>query len=57
MTNWEKCSAVERDPNKLSGAWYFAGHECQYPLYSRISRMVRRWNNSLSGSPASRTGT
>ena len=25
MTNWEKCSAVERDPNKLSGAWVFRG--------------------------------
>lgn len=25
MTNWEKCSAVERDPNKLSGAWIFRG--------------------------------
>ena len=25
MTNWEKCSVVERDPNKLSGAWVFRG--------------------------------
>ena len=25
MANWEKCSAVERDPNKLSGAWVFRG--------------------------------
>ena len=25
MTNWEKCSAVERDPDKLSGAWVFRG--------------------------------
>lgn len=25
MTNWETCSAVERRPGKLSGAWAFAG--------------------------------
>ena len=25
MASWEKCSAVERDPNKLSGAWVFRG--------------------------------
>ena len=25
MTNWEQCSAVERDPEKLSGAWVFRG--------------------------------
>ncbi len=25
MTDWEKCSAVERDPDKLSDAWVFRG--------------------------------
>ena len=25
MANWKKCSAVERDPDKLSGAWVFRG--------------------------------
>ena len=25
MANWEKCSALERDPDKLSGAWVFRG--------------------------------
>ena len=25
MTNWETCSAVERRPEKLSGAWVFQG--------------------------------
>ena len=25
MANWEKCSAVERDVDKLSGAWVFRG--------------------------------
>jgi len=25
MTNWEKCPAVERQPDKLSGAWVFLG--------------------------------
>ena len=23
MTNWEQCPAVERHPDKLSGAWVF----------------------------------
>ena len=23
MTNWEHCSAIERDPDKVSGAWVF----------------------------------
>ncbi len=23
MTNWEKCAAVERDPDKLGGVWVF----------------------------------
>ena len=25
MPNWEQCSAVERHPDKLSGAWVFTG--------------------------------
>ena len=25
MADWNKCSAVERDPDKLSGAWVFRG--------------------------------
>ena len=25
MNNWENCSAVERHPNKVSGAWVFRG--------------------------------
>ena len=25
MTNWEQCSAVERDPERVSGAWVFRG--------------------------------
>ena len=25
MTNWERCPAVERRPEKLSGAWVFQG--------------------------------
>ena len=23
MTDWEQCSAIERDPDKVSGAWVF----------------------------------
>ena len=29
MTNWETCPAVERHPDKLSGAWVFTGTECK----------------------------
>ena len=25
MATWENCPAVERDPNKVSGAWVFSG--------------------------------
>ena len=25
MTDWERCSAVERVPDKLSGTWVFLG--------------------------------
>ena len=25
MTSWKSCSAVERDPEKVSGAWVFCG--------------------------------
>ena len=25
MTGWRTCSAVERDPEKVSGAWVFCG--------------------------------
>ena len=25
MTDWERCSAVERVPDKLSGTWVFCG--------------------------------
>ena len=25
MTDWERCSAVERVPDKLSGTWMFCG--------------------------------
>ncbi len=25
MTNWENCAAIERHPDKLSGAWAFRG--------------------------------
>ena len=25
MTTWKSCSAVERDPEKVSGAWVFCG--------------------------------
>jgi len=25
MNTWKSCNAVERDPNKLSGAWVFRG--------------------------------
>lgn len=32
MTNWNTCSAVERNPRKISGAWAFAG--TRVPVYA-----------------------
>ena len=29
MFNWTQCSAVERDPKKMSGAWVFKGTRVQ----------------------------
>ena len=34
MTNWTKCSAVERNPGKISGAWAFTG--TRVPAYARF---------------------
>ena len=32
MGGWETCSAVERDPQKVSGAWVFRG--TRVPVYA-----------------------
>ena len=32
MTDWTTCSAVERAPRKITGAWAFAG--TRIPLYA-----------------------
>lgn len=31
MKDWEKCEAVERDPDKVSGAWVFRGTRVPVP--------------------------
>ena len=56
MTNWKACTAVERDPHKISGAWAFSG-----PEY-RCMRFLRTWKvellsvNSWSGTLRLRSG-
>ena len=37
MTNWEKCDAVERHPNKVSGAWVFRG--TRVPVYTLFENL------------------
>ena len=37
MTNWETCPAVERNPEKISGAWAFAG--TRVPLYALFENL------------------
>ena len=34
--NWETCPAVERVPDRLSGAWVFTDTSCQSPPSLRI---------------------
>ena len=38
MMNWEVCSAVERRPGKVSGAWVFAG--TRVPLASLYKNLA-----------------
>lgn len=38
MTNWDTCSAVERKPGKVSGAWVFAG--TRIPLYALYENLA-----------------
>jgi uncharacterized protein (DUF433 family) len=37
MINWETCDAVERDPNKVSGAWVFRG--TRVPVSARFENL------------------
>ena len=37
MTNWTKCSAVERTPSKISGAWAFTG--TRVPVYALFENL------------------
>ena len=36
--NWETCSAVERNPGKLSGAWAFRG--TSVPVYALFENLA-----------------
>ena len=38
MTNWNECSAVERTPGKVSGAWVFSG--TRIPLYALYENLA-----------------
>ncbi len=37
MMNWEQCAAVERHPNKVSGAWVFRG--TRVPVYTLFENL------------------
>ncbi len=37
MTDWNTCSAVERDPRKISGAWAFTG--TRVPVYALFENL------------------
>ena len=37
MTNWTKCSAVERTAGKISGAWAFTG--TRVPVYALFENL------------------
>ena len=37
MTNWTNCSAVERNPRKISGDWSFTG--TRVPVYALFENL------------------
>ena len=37
MTNWKACTAVERNPHKISGAWAFSG--TRVPVYALFENL------------------
>ena len=37
MTDWGTCSAVERNPRKISGAWAFSG--TRVPVYALFENL------------------
>ncbi len=37
MTDWGTCSAVERNPRKISGAWAFTG--TRVPVYALFENL------------------
>ena len=38
MTDWSNCTAVERKPGKISGAWAFAG--TRVPVYALFENLA-----------------
>ena len=38
MVDWSACPAVERSPEKISGAWAFAG--TQVPVYALFENLA-----------------
>ena len=38
MTNWNECSAVERTPGRVSGAWVFSG--TRIPLFALYENLA-----------------
>lgn len=37
MVDWKNCSAVERNPHKISGAWAFSG--TRVPVYALFENL------------------
>ena len=50
MTNWNECSAVERTPGKVSGAWVFSGTRIPlFALYENLAAGATVGPSSSSG--------
>jgi hypothetical protein len=47
--DWSACHAVERDPERVSGAWFFVAHVFPLLLFSRILKMEAVSISSLNG--------
>ena len=56
MTSWKTCPAVERDPEKVSGAWVFRGTRVPVSALFENLKNGATVEQLLSGFPVSRSG-
>jgi hypothetical protein len=49
ILDWSACPAVKRDPERVSGAWFFVEHVFPLLLFSRILKMEAVSISSLNG--------